>query len=173
MQFHPSMKYPAISKFLTVRILFITPKERMVKKPLPTGKRRNKYIFGDERENKELLMIQKTQKNRSYSHAGRWYRTTSTREKEENGREWQKDMDPRLPAKGASVLGLLPRACTWAFPVSSELFGAVPSHLAHRFHLQPSKWARKQEKQTSRWFMEKADPEKKLYRRRIKGWTST
>lgn len=46
-------------------------KERMVKQPLPTGKRRNKYIFGDERKNKELLMIQETQKNRSYSHAGR------------------------------------------------------------------------------------------------------
>ena len=67
-----------------------------------------------------------------------------------SGREQQQGLDLRLQADGVAVLGNLPHACTGAFPVSLEPFAAAPSHLAHLFHLPSSKWARKQEKQTSR-----------------------
>lgn len=92
--------------------------------------------------------------------AGRWHEARPLREKEETRKSMRARLRPATPGRGSCCLGLSPHACTGAFPVSWERFGDVPSHLAHLFHLRPSKWAKKHERQMRRWFIEKTDAEK-------------
>lgn len=165
---HPNTKYPAISKFLTWGYydpLYHTKKKRMTKKLLQTKGKGDTHISRTEKENKRTV----NEFRRSWkSEVTLCWKMTQNQTKEETWEQVTERHWLEAPGRWSSCLWALTSRMHLSFP---SLLRTVRrrslSLLAHLFHLQPLRWARKQEKQTGKIFTEKNSM------RRIKDWTRT